>query len=261
MRPSARAATRRNAPVALVAATLALAGCSPGDGPGPRGLLHVDAPVLVAMEGEPVAASALAPAAAARDAGARLVAAVVAGVGAPAATPGVRMLGAPLAALEAAPEAPDCAAGGEALRETLDTLRAALRPAGHETADAFRRGVDREWHPTRPDPVVAATVAPPALDAARRDGHPVVLSVGPVTLSPASHAGRDGCRAAIEARVVMRAVRTFDGGVRFETVRRLTLAEASDADALRAWAADPERVGAALQRLGERLAADVRWLL
>jgi hypothetical protein len=61
--------------------------------------------------------------------------------------------------------------------------------------------------------------------------------------------------------VVLRALRTFDGGVRFETVRRMTLAEAADVDALRSWASDPARVEAALQRLGERIAADVRWLL
>ncbi|MFO0232776.1 MAG: hypothetical protein ACK51M_06910, partial [Burkholderiales bacterium] len=73
MRPRERFIARRAAAVVLAAA--ALAGCSPGDGPGPRGLLHVDAPVLVAMQGEPVAASALAPAAASRDAGARLVSA------------------------------------------------------------------------------------------------------------------------------------------------------------------------------------------
>jgi hypothetical protein len=52
--------------------------------------------------------------------------------------------------------------------------------------------------------------------------------------------------------VVLRALRTFDGGVRFETVRRMTLAEAADVDALRSWASDPARVEAALQRLSAR---------
>ena len=71
---------------------------------------------------------------------------------------------------------------------------------------------------------------------------------------------RAHCRGC-EARVVLRALRTHDGGVRFETVRRVTLVEARDADALREWASDPARVEAALRRLGERTAADVRWLL
>ncbi|HMS79989.1 MAG TPA: ATP-binding protein, partial [Burkholderiaceae bacterium] len=128
---------------------------------------------------------------------------------------------------------------------------------------AMRVGVDREWHPTRPDPVVAAAGAPPRLEAALEAGHRTLLRIGPVTLSPTTRATPEGagCRAAIEARVVLRAIRTADGGVRFESVRRLTLAEAPDEDALRAWAADPGRVEDALRRLGDRIADDVRWLL
>jgi hypothetical protein len=250
--------------LALCLGGAVLAGCAPGESPpGPRGLLRVDAPVLVALDAEPVAALPALRAAAPADAGARLAGLAAAGVGALTATPGARLLGTPLAALEAPTRAADCPTAGETLREAFETLRTAMRPAARAAANALREGVDREWHPVRPDPVVAAAATAPALDDARLAGHPVVLRVGPVTLAPGTRAaeGGDGCRATIEASVVLRAVRTFDGGVRFETVRRLTLAEAPDVDALRAWASDPARVEAALHRLGERLADDVRWLL
>ena len=263
--PSDRLPQRRAARRAFASslAAVALAGCSQGEPPpGPRGLLRVDAPVLVAMDAEPVAPAGDSLGVAPRDAGARIAGLAASGLGALTATPGARLLGTPLAALDAPQRSAECAVRGESLRETFDTLGAALRPAARATADALRLGVDRDWHPLRPDPVVAASAAP-ALDAARLAGHPVLLRVGPVTLAPRTRAGDDGlgCRATIEARVVLRALRTHDGGVRFETVRRLTLAQAADVDGLRAWASDPARVEAALQRLGERIAADVRWLL
>lgn len=261
-RPSRRRATHRVLGAALAVA--ALAGCSKGERPGPRGLLRVDAPVLVAMDGVPVAAFGGLPVAAARGAAAWPVAALGTGVGALPSTPGARLLGAALAAVDAPADGAACPAHSDALRETVETLHAALRPASRVVADAFRAGVDLDWHPTRPDPVVAAIAARPVLDEARRAGHPVLLRVGPVTLVPRvvpARGGRPGCDASIEARVALRALRTRDGGVRFETVRRVTLAEARDADALREWASDPARLEAALRRLGERIAADVRWLL
>jgi hypothetical protein len=260
-RPSRRRAAPRVLAAALAVAVLA--GCSGGERPGPRALLRVDAPVLVAMDGEPVAAAA-GEAVTARDALARPRAAVAAGVGMLSPTPAARLIGAALAAADAPAEAVACPSRGDVLRETVETLHAALRPAARTAVDAFRAGVDLDWHPIRPDPVVAASAARPALDEARRAGHPVLLRVGPVTLAPRAgpvRGGGPGCEASIEARVVLRALRTHDGGVRFETVRRMTLAEARDPDALREWASDPARVEAALRRLGERIAADVRWLL
>ncbi|HMS80632.1 MAG TPA: hypothetical protein PKC20_14060, partial [Burkholderiaceae bacterium] len=127
----------------MALAVAALAGCAPDDRPGPRGLLRVDAPVLVAMDGAPVADGAPARVAAPRDAGARLVGRVAAGVGAMAVTPGARMLAAPLAVLDAAPADADCPARDDALREADEDLRAALRPVAHAATEAMRVGVER----------------------------------------------------------------------------------------------------------------------
>jgi hypothetical protein len=129
----------------LALAAAALAGCSRGEAPpGPRGLLHVEAPVLVAMDAEPVAAAVAAPPAASRGTGVRIAGAAAAGLGALTATPGARLLGTPLAAIDASRPAADCPVHGD---------RAPARPA---TDSAAARRSRRRWCCARCAPSTAA---------------------------------------------------------------------------------------------------------
>ncbi|MFM1989671.1 MAG: hypothetical protein RJA99_2628 [Pseudomonadota bacterium] len=258
--PSPRRPRWRAAIAAVALALASLAGCvlAPAAGtaqvPGPRGVLHADAPIWVAWVGEPRASAPEVPQAASASVG----------TGAARGFAGPALLALPWTIASGVGLARDCAGRRDGLEGTADALRAALPSAGPAVVRAFADEVGRDWHPTRADPSVApARDTAAALAAARGADHPVVLEVGPIELLPAlePRPGGTGCRASLTARVVLRAVRVDGGAVRFESVRLHRIAEADDGEALRAWAGEPERLGAALRALGERVAADVRWLL
>jgi hypothetical protein len=244
--------------VALLAASVlprATAGAGPAPSPGPKAMLHSEAPVWVAWIGEPHAVAAEAvPAAAAGSVpsgGARGLA-------------GPALLGLPWRIATGVGLARDCAQRRSGLEGAIDALRVALPGAQSGLSRAFGDEVARDWHPTRADPSVAAVPdGATAVAEARRNDHPVVLEVGPLELLPSMEPdpqGR-GCQAILQARVTLRAIRVDGGAVRFETVRTHRITEAGDGEALRAWAGEPARVQAALRALGERIALDVRWLL
>ncbi|MFM1989670.1 MAG: hypothetical protein RJA99_2627 [Pseudomonadota bacterium] len=249
--------------LATLAACGALAGCvvPPDPGPasaGPRALLRGDAPVLVALEGLPVAE----PSPAAATAQALVVAGPPVRARAVPLTLGLGMLSMPLALLGGLDAAGDCDARAAGLQDVVAALRAALPGAQGGFVRAFDAEVGADVAPGRPDPGVSLVADDDAAIAeARASGHPLVLGIGPIVLAPSGGATAGGCHPALEASVVMRAIRTADGEVRWRVVRRLPVADAVDAGALRAWAADPSRVGEALRALGERIAIDVRWLL
>jgi hypothetical protein len=261
--PAARGRRAAARVAGLVAGALVLAGCvaSPDPGPasaGPRALLRGDAPVLVALEGMPVAE----PTAAAATAQVRVDPAPVARARAVPWTLGLGLLSMPLALAEGLATAHDCDARSAGLAEVVELLRAALPGAQGGFVHAFDAEVGYGAAPERPDPAVSLVADDDAaLAAARESGHPMVLGIGPIVLVPSASPGSGGCHPALEASVVMRALRTSDGEVRWRTVRRLPIADAADAGALRDWAADPARVVEALRDLGERIAVDVRWLL
>lgn len=264
MRPALRPRRCRVlAVLAVLAVSAALAGCVAAPDPGaastgPRALLRTDAPVLIAIEGLPVAE----PTADAATAQARVSAAPVDRTRAVPLTLGLGLLSMPLALLDGLDAARGCDARATGLPDVLDALREALPGAQAVFVHAFDAEVGSVAAPERPAPVVSLLADDDAaLAAARAAGHPLVLGIGPIVLVPSSGPGGVGCHLALEASVVMRAIRTVDGEVQWQTVRRLPMAAAVDAGALRDWAADPAHVTEALRALGERIAVDVRWLL
>jgi hypothetical protein len=225
-----------------VLAAAALVGCvlpSPTSAPptpGPRAVLRADAPIWVAWVGDPRTVAG--------DAGASSV-----DTGSARGWAGPALLALPWTVASGMGLARDCAGRRDGLDGTADALRAALPAASPAVARAFGDEVGRDWHPVRADPSVStAPDVQAALAAAERAGHPVLLEVGPVELVPTLEPLADGagCRAVLNARVTLRAVRVDGGSVRFETRRLHRVAAAADGEALRAWAGEPERVGAGL---------------